>query len=435
MKTGLGMFIRFKPFYLSLLFLIFSIVSVEIVPLPNQQWVTGVSSNPIEVKVWGWSIDGLGIRRAQATTPANNIAKAVESCQMKAKAATTMCVAESSEAMKTVVPMLSLSLPLLKQMDQMGKGSDEICEQGISVFDAIEKALIAYSVACGAAKALCYTTCASSIKIVNTEAPKAWPSPALAVESQKAVIDSINKQQAICGSYEQVLKTAIPSALNHMISNKQRAMSCKKQVQATACEQDPSALECIDCTKAENAGNLKCICLINPRSPGCASFTKQSDAERNTLSIGAMGDDEKAGPFINPTGADAETQFGSPSDGVSTGGGGGASGGGGGGGGGLGGSPSGSDGNPAGQQKSKGLSANIIGSEGGGGGRGGSGSGGDFLTDSNNPYAKFLPKAQDAEREPANIRQQITGAFGPSNFEKVSQRYKAIRWSTLDQSK
>lgn len=370
---------------------------------------------------------------ADALGPAAVIEAAGKDCTTKAATASKMCIADSSPAMKTVLPIMGMMTPMLKQMDQAGKGADEICEQGITVYDAIEKALLAYGATCATAKAICHTTCTKSSATVKEELAKAATPPTVDVTKAADIAnEQIKAGQAQCASYEKELQMSIPAALNHIISNKQKASACKKQVQATACEQDPTALECIDCTKAENAGHTKCICLMNPRAPGCAGFSKQNVTERDTLSIGPLDEGDQPAPFVNPVGADSESKFGAPSDGVAVGGG--SASGGGGGGGGFGGSPSGGQGDKASSVKTKGLSANIIGSEGGGGGRGGS-AGGQFLSDSNNPYAKYLPKANDNEREPANLKNQITGAFGPSNFEKVSQRYKAIRWSTLDQSK
>lgn len=410
-----------------------------------------------------------------------------ENCHSRAATANTMCLESCS-------PHIQTGATAINGLAAAGRGvggTSAQCGSAAAIFDIVQGALSAFQGACGAAKAHCHGSCDTGLKALATlktklaeydraltpviaqlptycaeGQPTTKPLDAqfnnvvslaqnwtcagkeiigqnmttgksaaerakLAIEKelQASTNTSIAAREKVCAGYTTQLLTA-GGSIASMLALRKQAKDCETQTAAVPNE---------SCDIEENKSKTKCICEANPRTVGCPNSLDKSNMISGTPQIDGIS-------AISPTtagtggnvGGDGSAQtsgaerFGSGVDGASGGlGGGGGIGAPAGGGGG-----SGSSGNTAAAAAAyqRRMSANVLSTDSGGGG-GGWGSGSSGSNGNASGLRRYLP---GGSRDPAaaagaaanDISNQITGAAGRSNFEKVSERYQDNR-STL----
>lgn len=252
--------------------------------------------------------------------------------------------------------------------------------------------------------------------------------PMLDKELQATELTAIAAREKACQGYTMQLLAGAGS-IGTMLALQRDAEACKKETDA-----EKEIATGIDCSKPENAQKTDCLCLANPRLPGCLNNLDRVGGEPVAIQAtpiqaeGVNGNSSGAGNLDLTSGAGGAPL---PTGGTDASGGG-LPGGGGGGmglGGGSGGSAAARGADGAGGARTR-LSANVLGGESGGGG-GGWGSGGGYGSGGASGLRSFLPGGANdpAARAPtaAGGAPQITTSAGRSNFEKVSDRYQDNR--------
>jgi hypothetical protein len=261
----------------------------------------------------------------------------------------------------------------------------------------------------------------------------------LAAEGTESANCSVNAHYgitsavALCGSYGKNL-AAGALGIVAIASQIKSAKNCNKAL-STDCTLNPTAVGCnvaINCADPANATKPNCICMNNPRTPGCSGVAgSTSDAGVNVSATATTATKGSSDPGFMGGGENGSSAMAGAAAGGAGASGGGAGGGGMGAGGG-GGSGKAGDANPKGGGKS--LNANILSGDygsGGGGRAGGSAGGGMNSGSSMDPatlakYKDYLPGGtKDSARVPASdpVANQVTGGGGKSNWQKVSERY------------
>ncbi len=384
---------------------------------------------------------------SQSMVAAKDLGAAFQLCRGTATAARVACLEWVNPGMQGIAVLLGGVMAAMDGIDSLTKA----CKKQSDTSEKIRDALNVYNGACGAAMLACNAACSAMTKKAQTYVPTVngcmnpWGMPdeiCKTVEAPIAVaLETIGpKVVAACSGYKKSLAVGAISALLAE-QQKRTADTCEKEFSAaasasTSCVLNPDYPGCkLDCSKPENSNQQACICLRNPAAIGCATALQKTtgSAYGSTTGggLGPKGANEKMNGMnlgSDPTG------FPQAASGAGGGGGGGAPGGGGGGGGlGGGGGGSGGGGGKGGSPAAgrTGLNTNILSGEmggggGGGGGRGGRG-GGSFGGDIIEKYKAYMPGGSKAQRDPAaELRAQVSGGGGKSNFEKIRDRYRDL---------
>lgn len=358
-----------------------------------------------------------------------------------------------------------------------GMAVKDNCSKFAGAMDIASKALTAYTAACGAAKLLCGNTCQTADDgiegMLNTEPTlnckdivkmppvktktcaeitaaysNAYKKIKKAAQEENKDSDklSVSAKKGLCKEKYTQLAISAASGIASLAKSIMQGNKCKKDTEGAPDQQKialpslpatpPSAEKCAD----PAYGSLpECLCLKNPRTPGCSNaYQKPGESNARQLSAdpgsrfktndrGIAGLPGGGGiPGIDPRNANGVDGGGSAVSGSS--GGGGAGLGGGGGGSGGGGAPgAGEDGAGGGIDLSK-YDTGFTGG-GGGGGRWGGGSG-------SSKYRAYLPGgAKDPRKNLAGQQawtKEVTGQGGKSNWEKVKDRYRDNKGTLLN---
>ena len=380
--------------------------------------------------------------------------KLKKACTESHTRAQKMCLQEFSPALRGTTEVIT---PLITALSAVGSMSD-VCSGFAKVSRIVQTGLATYQAECGYFQGRCDSACAKLL-IFESDMNKEFPSCTgveknyvyddvpIKFESQEQCgadmetlrVDIKQNRKAVasvayaidtCAEYSNNVIMAGTNLIAMVISKKQ-AQSCK----------DESTVAGIDCTKSNNKQMAECICLSNPRSPGCSAGSLLGDLNQGKLQNSAFngitgtedaplpeGSTLPQGGFDSPIGGGSGSGVSTPGAGSPPG----VPGGGG-----MGGSSGGSAGTGSGSR----YKVMPIGEEGGGGGGGGSrGSSSRSSRDSSLPYdskyASYLPGgAKDPLRNPAsvdaNIKSEITGVGGKSNWDKVRERYNDNRYKML----
>jgi uncharacterized membrane protein YgcG len=333
-------------------------------------------------------------------------------------------------------------------------------------------ALTGYTAACSAARATCEASCTAvmgSLKRIislNTgpdiiACQPQIPLPASVTACQKlmalsAKLEKVHANTTKDSSIQNDKSTALKDkactyAYTAMIASAGMGIVSlmKSMDQSSKCDKKsdgtsggaPSAVASLadKCKDPANKNTPECLCLDNPRLPGCANSLQKAGqsvggaiAQQSAPGGGGFNGKEATSAsdlFGNQTSRDPASDNQNPNNNGSGGGAGAPSGGGGGGGLSGGGGGFGSGGGASGDAADKkGMNANIFGGAGGGGGGGGwRGGGSDSSDKANAAYRSYLP---GGDKDPLkmsgqqNWNKEVTGQGGKSNWEKVQDRYR-----------
>ncbi|MBX2995549.1 MAG: hypothetical protein KF681_12030 [Bdellovibrionaceae bacterium] len=371
----------------------------------------------------------------EAEASKSKLTEGTKGCEEAITAAKTACVEDFSPFLQAAMQGLTAAMAA----QQGAAGASGQCQQAQQAQQPAQQNMQKYNADCAAKKTACEQKCgqaATGADTVSTstceaDAKKSAPTDQAKQQMIKAKCTKAaqaNKQaneqgKASCAKLSQNQAGGM-AGIGELLKGLMKSGQCQQEV-AVDCSKNPTAQGCpqaLDCNKAENAANPRCICEKNPRAPGC-------------------GGQAESAPITDPTRDDNQTtgandgSLGSPTDGTpakygsdspAAGGGLPASPGGGGGGGGLG-----KGGELADKgEKPKGIDTNVLGEGGGGGGGASATSNG--LAASDDPtgkYGKYLP--EDPARKPTALADQVSGAAGLSNWEKIRKRYSENRPSLL----
>ncbi len=341
--------------------------------------------------------------------------------------------------------MVSGAQVLLAGMNQLS--IVESCSKMGQAMKLAQMGMSAFTLTCGAQKALCDNSCGTAVEALQT-AKKILKQPIVpdpdkvgcetALASKQSNLEQLADQELEpqtkvsmagkkleCTGYAANLAAAGLGILSAIKQGRQ-ANACEK---ATSGSQAAAAVAVDPCTVATTKDSPQCICKANPRSPGCELATNLSSD--GSGGFAQTGGGQPATGIIPGGGAGLGSNSGL-SD-LKTGGEG-AKGaappiGGGGGSAALGGGNGGSnDGRGAADTITK-MNTGIYGGEGGGGGGAfGSRGGGGQKTAAYNPA---LAQKISAEREIASLRNQVSSQGGKSNWEKVKDRYTQEKTNLL----
>lgn len=379
------------------------------------------------------------------------------------------CVSTHSGAAKACLENLSPHIltgvtTLNTLMNTIGSVAvQDQCSKFSNAMDIAKAAMTAYTGACGAAKAGCGFYCVSarnSVNKINKLKPSSVCSTtnpdcirakaqydgafttlqsALKDEGNKAIEKSMAAKAGICTEkYANLLASAVSGIAGLMNAMKQ-GKECEEQTEGdpTAPGTDPLKEKCSD---PANANLPECICLKNPRTPGCSNSYEKPGELNTGGNIGTGATDRTnvsatgGGPDLG-MGGGATPEFPGRNPTSDSGGSSAPAGGGAGGslGGGSGGGSGGMDGEKS-EAAKKGLDTNILGGAGGGGGGGGWGAGGGGSSDSK--YRSYLPGGKnDPSKGMAGSQawtKEVTGQGGKSNWDKIKERYRDNKSTLLN---
>lgn len=349
----------------------------------------------------------------------------------------------------------------------VGVATNDACSGFAQAMNVAKGAMTAYTAVCGTMKAGCGLSCVAArdglTSIVNA-AKKELGSVTCVPKST-----AVNNCQKYLADYQNELNILIKNGTDDLTANAEKtsvadkAEVCTKKyaalglsalagigslaqsmAQGKKCDEEsngtstaantPTADLAEKCSKPENAQLPECLCMANPRLPGCANGLQKAGENSTIGSLSAlsspnanaanknglsgsdlMGGDAPAGDGRKV----ANDSSGSGAAGAPMGGSAGLSGSGGGGSG---------TGAPTGDANGKkGLDANILGGASGGGGGGGSWGMGSGSGSSDSKLRGYLPGgAQDPNKMAGqgNWTKEVTGQGGKSNWEKVRDRYR-----------
>ena len=338
--------------------------------------------------------------------------------------------------------MMNQAINQASQISATGANQSQQCATQAKIAELMAGVNAIKAAACATAQHLCSDTCSSASAKVQTQIDNLPSgSPPSTITPLRTQIVADDRHGKLCSSYSINTMMAAMQAMQFGSSYLQDN-ACAAATAATPSLLDPNAgqslvssTDCSDPTVAQT--NVSCICAANPTNAICGN---QSTAlGGGTGALGASGpgsaprptDVSTASDGIVPTGLGSPT----PETGVA------AASGNGSGGGLAGGNPAGAaaggDGAAGEGPVDKSSVITGAGSGGGGGGLGAPGNpagagnangAGGFLDKFN--LSKFLPSKKDAKfRGLAGMQGKavdgITGAMGPSIWEKVTNQYQA----------
>ena len=362
-----------------------------------------------------------------------------------------------------------------------GVAVKDACSNMAKLMRVGQAGLTAYTAACSAARAACEGACSTvNTNLKRIEKALAKTPPAQLAVCNPALLPDGNPEptaSTICGNYKTSVTTFLGSlstvvkldsdltirksialknkactyeyanmllsagvGIASVMNSLKQSKDCDEQTNGTgvvATEEEKAK-----CADPKNAALPECICMANPRTPGCSNgYTKPGENSSASLiagnkatgggstignkgpgpsTLGGGGDEDKNLAFTGNSDSDGAGAFGS------------GSGGGGLGGGGLAGTGKGAG---EGAEEKKGLNANILGAAGGGGGGGGGSWSGVRGSGAASAYRAYLPGgAKDPARGLAGQQswtREVTGQGGKSNWEKVRDRYRDNKNSLL----
>lgn len=390
-------------------------------------------------------------------------------CVSRQEAAANACLEHLSPHILSGVTTLNTLLSTIGAVS-----ANESCSNFAKAMNVGKAAMTAYSAACGLMKAGCGYSCVGArkgLEGIKAAVPKGEPFQC------KPAVPPTDYSYASLEAKCAAMKSKYTAALQEMIANVENELNKgeKKSVagKASICTEKYAALitssltgalalaqamkqgkNCDDktngtgtttaqttaekCAVAANATLPECICLANPRTPGCAnSYQKPGENSAAQVATGA-GSSANVDPsrdvasFGGDNGSGIDRSEKAAGDGA----GGGVGAPVGGGGAGLGGSSGVGGGGAPGKEGAgkKGLDANILGGAGGGGGGGWGGFGGGGS--GSDKYRSYLPGG-DKDPNKAMAGQQawtkeVTGQGGKSNWEKVKDRYRDNKSTLLN---
>lgn len=394
------------------------------------------------------------------------------SCNTRYKYAQAACLEELSPHIKTGAAVVAGLLATYNMMKPK-----EACEKASTAMKAVTAALAAYNTACTATMMMCKSSCGEFVTTSETAVAKlaACPSAALAgvdpasqAKEKGFCAKDATSIQAVMPIGSDMLKTcssftfnlvAAGAGLISTLQMLQKSQSCSDLTSAVDCTNPMNSFlpQCqtnktIDCSLAENASTVTCICQINPLATGCPGAPAAGDSGTPLDGSGKTGGSTSSSLYKTGASLNTGTTYGQGADyspdmlsgktdessnlvkgsaggsGVSSGG-----------------SAGGASSNakqvgPTGKggvdmaSDGSNLNTNVLaGYEGGGGGgRGGSGS---SKKSSSSSLSNYLPGAkQDPNKNKVDtsLSQGISGAGGKTNFQKVNDRYRENRTSLMN---
>ncbi len=363
-------------------------------------------------------------------------------CMQRNQTAGRNCLEQCSTNIKG---MVSAAQILMAGMNSLS--ITDSCSKMGDLMNLAQGGMTAFSVACGAEKLLCDTSCgaaAAALKTLIKSLPAVVPPPGAPFEcasqlatSKEPLVKvvsleltpeptSVAGKQAECSEYVVTLGAAAAGIVS-MVQKAKQANACEKATNGTQASLTGAA---DSCSTPAGKDTPQCICKANPRSPGCELSTNLSGD--GSSGFGHTGDGKTPAGLSSGSGLGADSGL-SNSGSI---GGGGPSGaappvGGGGGSAGLGSGNSGSnDGRGANDTITK-TNTSIYGGEGGGGGGGAFGSRGGGGAQKTAAYNPAFAQKISADREIASLRNQVSSQGGKSNWEKVKDRYTQEKTNLL----
>lgn len=394
---------------------------------------------------------------------AEKVGKLVQRYVDKQKTCTTNQPKATKACLSSYSPEMQMATMMANQLFSSGASAvNDSCNKSSKLFGMMQAGLNGYIAACEATKLSCNSACNSGIdalkdleKLIsgvkvtcptstNPQDPEVIactgdlaifnPIQAKIAETVKPEITDDGKcismagKKRVCGvDYANMILGGTQSLM--AIANAFKKSSGCDDESTTGITTPVVTTTDVDCTKSENAGNEKCICLANPRLSGCSSTLaglngNSSSRLPSTSSASASGVGEDAikagdiGSGVN--GIQAIEPSNAAGAGSSL-----RGGGYGGGAGGL------SGGGGAGDPKAAAagaapLDTNVLSGEGGGGGYSGGFGGGSAALE------KALEEEKKDLEDPNKVAamewaKQVAPESGRSNFERVRDRYNANR--------
>lgn len=395
---------------------------------------------------------------APAVVEAQKLEEQLTKCAKAYERAQPVCDPNINEGMKSAA---STGAQLIQGFAQAINTVDA-CSNLAKALTAASAAVAAYQTSCGALQNSCIKQCDSKTTqaMTNQLANKCnslSSNPATAAQGAQCasassrfnslVADQQSTLAKACKGFGQPMNQAAQS-LPGLLAGFMNSQNCTEETadELTPCLANPTAPGCQEivaefCSVPANAATPQCYCQQNRNDPNCQVRLGSLDTSAEGIgSFNSLGGDGTSGfssdmfddPGAFPSNDAIEKVTGSGTGGLvgaSPGGGGGM---------GLGGPIPGNQAGGGGGSRgtagtaASGINTDILGGGGGGGGGGGrsqgyNGSGDDDDEGGGGPsqrqldLKKFLPLAQEAAKK------EISDKSGPSNWEKITIRYKANR--------
>lgn len=391
--------------------------------------------------------------------------KAQPSCISMEKVASQLCFEETSPQLQDNLQQINN----LMSIAGTAASVNDACSSAAKALTLAKAGLSSYLLACGGARSKCESSCAQATKSAKGIVAAAQgggaqcmlvaPHPHFAVCQQSAnqinlqlkeivslleatdnnsgLPQSVAAKTALCThNFRKTLESAGAGLLTSILSLRQ-AKNCEKNTLGVGeGEEGPTAggptaggpamgLTPEMCAIPANANNPECLCIKNPRTPGCDNALAKIGEGNTDLAAGGKphAANEKAKGKADFKSGNTPVDFKGSGGGFGSGGRGLAGGGGANVGGGGSGGPTGQDGTASGDLPG----SYEYGFEGGGGGGGAWGAGGDEGGFGDSGLKAFMP---GGEMDPSALAgsegempTDITSSGGESNFKKVRARY------------
>lgn len=425
--------LSFLFIFFSIVFLNFDIHAATTAATTTTTTTEGTDLTPTQaainnIKTSITSLENLKNNPQQITPSLEQLITEAQACQNTVEKVQNMCAEWLSPVLLELTPQISL----IGGAISAAVGIKEKCEQANKGFQILEGGLAAYHALCSSALLSCKSACnkvskSTEASLASLSTPPEIANLRTALTQSKPFYDEAKVRcEEFAGKH---LASAILLGAK-TITNLAKSKDCANETTAggeNLCVKSPQDPSCVDCTKSDYQSNIICICAQNPRAPGCEGLSQEQRTAVNQQK--ASGDFTT--PGSNPQGLSnlsgnsyvpqesSTTSLAGPTPGFGNTGGG------------IGNSKGPSQGTDGTSVKSKGLNTQVLGGDsgGGGGGRGYSSGGG------LNPYDQYLPQSEKTKpnsRSVASVKDQITGAHGLSNWEKVKRRYIENKSSLLN---
>lgn len=307
-----------------------------------------------------------------------------------------------------------------------GNGTQGQCADLGNLMKAMQPPAQQYGKDCDGAQGQCKSKCGeASQKSEQACAGVKDPAKQAICKKNAATVKKCNETTSgACKKYQQQ-SAAVAQMLMQLASAALQMAKCQEET-GVDCTKDPTNAQCpknLDCSKSENVANPTCICQANPRAPGCpqsdanalADMAKKDKAVKDLTGGTPTTTGLDASPFAQNQRKDGGAPQGGGHAGV-----------------GAGGGAKATDAQPAGAGV-KPTSADVLGGDYGGGGGGSRNAGGGYPEATNAGMNRALQNA-DARRL-ASADGKLTGKFGRSNWQKITDRYKDNRPTLLEQGR
>jgi hypothetical protein len=356
------------------------------------------------------------------------LTEGTKGCNEASEAAKNACVESLSPFLQAAMQGLTAAMAA----QQGAAGASGQCQQAQQAQQPAQQNMQKFNADCGAKKTACETKCGSAAKdadTVSTATCKADTEKVQPEIKKKAALAKCievagknktanEESKAACAKLSQS-QAAGMAGIGELLKGLMKSQSCQQEV-AVDCTKTPTAAGCpqaLDCNKPENDANPRCICDKNPRAPGCGGTNTAAGTTDPIRDVNA-GTNDPGGGTTSPGSDGTPNSFGDSPTAAAP-----AAGGGGGGSSGGGSLGKGGEATEKGE-KPKGVETNVL-AEGGGSGGSMTSNGSVAPDEPMGKYSEFLPK--DDKRNPAALSDQVSGAAGLSNWEKVRKRYTESR--------